>query len=129
MTKLITSIAALQLVERGVVSLDDDDLDPVLLEFSAQKVLMVDAGKVLKKETAKMMFEPQLTKKSKMQLLEVMETPDWFVGDFPRTREYDWDLGGALIDGDSHDFRRQGALIWGGAANLFWVRTRYIYCE
>jgi CubicO group peptidase (beta-lactamase class C family) len=83
--------------------------------------LLVDDEVVLRRETTALMFQPQLTPPSKAKLLEVMEDPAWAVGDFPITREYDWGLGGILVDGDSHAFRKRGTLIWNGAANLFWV--------
>ncbi|KAG7146377.1 ML-236A carboxylate methylbutanoyltransferase mlcH like protein [Verticillium longisporum] len=49
-----------------------------------------------------------------------MEDSSWAVGDFPATGEYDWGLGGLLIDGHAHGHRRKGALMWSGAANIFW---------
>ncbi|KAI0142459.1 beta-lactamase/transpeptidase-like protein [Hypoxylon sp. NC0597] len=84
--------------------------------------LLLDDEKVLKKETTALMFKPQLSPKSKEALLGVMKDPALLIGDFPITNEYDWGLGGILIDGDKHDYRRRGTLIWAGAANLFWVR-------
>ncbi|KAM0815175.1 putative Beta-lactamase-related domain-containing protein [Seiridium cardinale] len=86
--------------------------------------ILVDDGKLLTRETSKMMFVPQLTKKSKASLLHLMEDPSWAVGEFPRTNEYDWSFGGILVDGDSHEWRKRGTLIWGGAANLFWFIDR-----
>ncbi|KAI0136935.1 beta-lactamase family protein [Xylariales sp. AK1849] len=86
--------------------------------------LLTDDEVLLKKETAAMMFQPQLTPPSKTKLLEAMTEPSWAVGDFPNTAEYDWSFGGILIDGDSHDYRKQRTLIWSGAANLFWFIDR-----
>ncbi|KAI1418001.1 beta-lactamase family protein [Hypoxylon sp. FL1857] len=86
--------------------------------------LLLDDEKLLKKETTALMFKPHLTPKSKEALLKLMETPDWLIGDFPVTNEYDWGLGGILVDGDKHDYRKKGTLIWGGAANLFWFIDR-----
>lgn len=83
--------------------------------------LLVDDGKVLNRETAAMMFRPQLSSASKRDLLDKMQNPWWVVGDFPPTGEYDWGLASILIDGDSHPYRRNGALAWYGAANTFWV--------
>ncbi|KAI8158007.1 Acyltransferase mokF [Colletotrichum sp. SAR 10_70] len=82
--------------------------------------LLIDDGKLLRPETTAEMFKPQLSSQSKKALLHNMKTPQGFVGDFPDTKEYDWGLGGILIDGDSHPYRKKGTLIWSGAANIFW---------
>ncbi|KAI1381655.1 beta-lactamase family protein [Hypoxylon crocopeplum] len=84
--------------------------------------LLVDDEKVLQKETTAIMFRPQLSPASKAALLENMKHPEWAVGNWPQTNEYDWGLGGILVDGDKHEYRRNGTMIWSGAANLFWVR-------
>lgn len=84
--------------------------------------LLLDDGKLLGAETSKKMFEPQLGAKSKKDLLKDLEVPGTFVGNYPPTGEYDWGFGGAVVDGDSHGFRKKGALMWGGASNPFWVR-------
>ncbi|KAI1106797.1 beta-lactamase/transpeptidase-like protein [Jackrogersella minutella] len=86
--------------------------------------LLVDDEKVLKKETTALLFQPQLSSASKEALLKAMKGPEWCIGDFPPTNEYDWGLGGILIDGDKHEYRRNGTLIWSGAANLFWFIDR-----
>ncbi|OTA88782.1 hypothetical protein M434DRAFT_34687 [Hypoxylon sp. CO27-5] len=86
--------------------------------------LLVDDERVLKKETTALMFKPQLSPKSKEALLEMTRNPAFLIGDFPQTNEYDWGLGGILIDGDKHNYRGRGTLIWGGAANLFWFLDR-----
>lgn len=85
--------------------------------------LMVDDEELLTKQTSALLFQPSLGPTSKKRLLELMKTPDWAVGDFPDTGEYDWSLGGLLIDGDSHEFRKRNAVIWSGATNSFWVRS------
>ncbi|KAM0271612.1 hypothetical protein ACHAQH_009039 [Verticillium albo-atrum] len=82
--------------------------------------LLVDDGKLLKPETAAEMFKPQLGGVPKAKLLKEMENPDWAIGDFPATGEYDWSFGGLLIDGEAHANRRTGTLIWSGAPNVFW---------
>ncbi|KAK2735330.1 beta-lactamase family protein [Colletotrichum kahawae] len=82
--------------------------------------LLIDDGKLLRPETTAEMFKPQLSPQSKMALLRNMDTPQGFVGDFPDTKEYDWGLGGILIGGGSHPYRKKGTLIWSGAANIFW---------
>ncbi|KAI1461199.1 beta-lactamase family protein [Annulohypoxylon moriforme] len=86
--------------------------------------LLVDDEKVLKKETAALFFQPQLSPASKESLLKIMRGPEWTIGTFPETNEYDWSLGGILIDGDKHEFRRKNTMIWSGAANTFWFIDR-----
>ncbi|KAI2473483.1 beta-lactamase/transpeptidase-like protein [Annulohypoxylon bovei var. microspora] len=86
--------------------------------------LLVDDEKLLKKETAAMFFQPQLSPASKASLLKKMRGPDWTIGTFPETDEYDWGLGGILIDGNKHEFRRKNTMIWSGAINMFWFIDR-----
>jgi CubicO group peptidase (beta-lactamase class C family) len=73
--------------------------------------LLVDDERLLKKETTATMFQPQLSPASKKALIQAFQEPSWAIGDFPHTDEYDWGLGGLLIDGDRHPYRRKGTLI------------------
>ncbi|OLN92015.1 Acyltransferase LovD 1 [Colletotrichum chlorophyti] len=82
--------------------------------------LLLDDGRLLRPGTAASMFKPQLGEASKRSFLRTMEDPSWAIGDFPLTGEYDWGLGGLLVDGDAHAYRKRGTLIWGGAPNIFW---------
>ncbi|KAH8650704.1 beta-lactamase family protein [Ilyonectria robusta] len=86
--------------------------------------ILVDDEKLLKKQTTALIFQPQLSLASKAALKIAMKDPSWVVGHFPDTGEYDWGLGGLLIDGDKHDYRRRNTLVWSGAANLFWFIDR-----
>ncbi|ORY59601.1 beta-lactamase [Pseudomassariella vexata] len=86
--------------------------------------LLKDDERLLKRETTAMMFQPQLSPASRTALLAHMKHPDWIVGHFPDTGEYDWGLGGILIDGDKHPYRKRGTMIWSGNANLFWFIDR-----
>ncbi|OTB03534.1 hypothetical protein M426DRAFT_321691 [Hypoxylon sp. CI-4A] len=86
--------------------------------------LLVDDEKLLKKETTAQFFQPQLEPPAKASLLEKMEHPEWTIGNFPVTNEYDWGLGGLLVDGDKHPHRKRGTLIWSGAANSYWFIDR-----
>ncbi|KAI1095378.1 beta-lactamase/transpeptidase-like protein [Rostrohypoxylon terebratum] len=86
--------------------------------------LLVDDEKVLKKETTALLFQPQLSPTSKASLLKLMTGPEWLIGKFPDTNEYDWGLGGILIDGDKDEFRRRNTMIWSGASNCFWFIDR-----
>lgn len=84
--------------------------------------LLVDDERLLRKDTTEIMFKPQLSPPAKASLLEY----GWSVGvgNFPETNEYDWGLGGILIDGDKHPYRKRNALLWSGAPNLVWFIDR-----
>ncbi|KAF3018128.1 hypothetical protein E8E14_008958 [Neopestalotiopsis sp. 37M] len=84
--------------------------------------LLMDDERLLRKDTTEMMFKPQLSQFAKASLLE----SGWAVGvgNFPETNEYDWGLGGILIDGDKHPYRKRNALTWSGAPNLVWFIDR-----
>lgn len=83
--------------------------------------LLLDDGRLLKQDTTDIMFQPQLSSAAKTALLAAFKHPEWAVGDFPNTGEYDWGLGGILIDGNKHPYHRKGAILWSGAPNLVWV--------
>ncbi|KAK1997654.1 beta-lactamase [Colletotrichum falcatum] len=82
--------------------------------------LLADDGKLLRPGTTADMFKPQLSAEAKKCLLKAMEEPEWAVGHFPVTHEYDWGLGGLLVDGHKHPNRQDGTLMWSGASNIFW---------
>ncbi|KAI5460936.1 beta-lactamase [Mariannaea sp. PMI_226] len=86
--------------------------------------ILVDDQVLLKRETAALMFQPQLSAASKAALLRELDCPMWAVGDLPHTGEYDWGYGGLLIDGDQHPYRRRNTLLWSGAPSLFWFIDR-----
>lgn len=91
--------------------------------------ILSDDEKLLKKETAALMFQPQLTAESKRALnatLHIPEVAGMFVGDLPTTINYDWGLGGILVEGSIDGRRKKGTLIWSGMPNLFWVRDHSI---
>ncbi|CZR68756.1 related to 1,4-butanediol diacrylate esterase [Phialocephala subalpina] len=94
--------------------------------------LLVDDEKLLKKETAAIMFQPQLSKESQVALQKIYESKPTrgpcSIGDFPADVKYDWGLGGLLttedVKRDGQPFRRKGCLNWSGALNLFWFLDR-----
>jgi len=89
--------------------------------------ILADDEILLKKETAALMFQPQLTKDSKAAQGKIMSNPEMsalFVGDFPTSIEYDWGIGGILIQQDNPGRRKKGTLIWSGLPNLFWFIDR-----
>ncbi|KAL3963223.1 hypothetical protein ACCO45_000227 [Purpureocillium lilacinum] len=87
--------------------------------------LLVDDEKLLKRETTRLMFQPQLpTQASRDALRETFEVASWAVGDFSGPKEFDWAYGGLLVVGDKHPIRRKGYLCWSGAANLYWFIDR-----
>ncbi len=85
--------------------------------------LLADDGRLLRPETAALLFQPQLGPAAKKMLLVETEARNsgWIVGSIPDTGEYDWSLAGLLVDGDSHPLRKRGAALWGGMFNLAWV--------
>ncbi|KAI2465023.1 beta-lactamase family protein [Annulohypoxylon bovei var. microspora] len=86
--------------------------------------LLIDDEKLLKKETAALMFQPQLTPASKKELQKFMELPD-MRSMFPSPpNDRDFGLGGLLVVGENHEYWRKGALMWGGAASLNWFIDR-----
>ena len=90
--------------------------------------LLADDEKILKRETTKMMFSPQLTPESQKALQEVFNTTNksvLYVGVLPENVRYDWGLGGLLTMEDiavnGAPWRRKGCMVWSGLPNLFWV--------
>ncbi|PNS21796.1 hypothetical protein CAC42_394 [Sphaceloma murrayae] len=84
-------------------------------------------GKLLKKETVDMMFQPQLSEGSKKALKQTLDTPEiakMFIGDFPEPEQYNWGLGGILMERDNEGRRKKGTLIWSGLPNCFWFIDR-----
>ncbi|KAF4549646.1 Acyltransferase-like protein 2 [Elsinoe fawcettii] len=91
-----------------------------------QSILRND-GKLLKKETVDQMFKPQLTPESRAALQQQVGTPEivsMFIGDFPEPKQYDWGLGGILVEKDNEGRRKQNTLIWSGMPNCFWFIDR-----
>jgi CubicO group peptidase (beta-lactamase class C family) len=91
--------------------------------FKVMCSLLIDDEKLLKRETTANMFRPQLSPASKRAIQEDFRDTAWAVGNYPDNKEYDWGLGGVLADGDGHEYRRRGTLMWSGATNVFWVCT------
>ncbi|KAM7208545.1 acyltransferase LovD [Naviculisporaceae sp. PSN 640] len=95
--------------------------------------LLVDDERLLKKQTAELLFKPMLKEEgAKKGLLEVLKDPGWIVGWIPDTGEYNHSLGGVLVDFDEKEGktksgntnRRRGFLMWGGMFNLSWFIDR-----
>lgn len=84
--------------------------------------LLMDDGKIVKPELAKLLFQGFLKPTEKEALNKSMETPEWAVGVIPKA-DYDWSLGGLLT---THDVghRKKGFLQWGGAWNMAWVSSK-----
>lgn len=92
--------------------------------FKILQSILIDDEILLKKETARIMFEPQLGAESRAAMRDVFgnqELSAFFVGEFPEHVGLEWGVGGILMmDGDEGG-RRKGTLIWNGMPNLFWV--------
>jgi CubicO group peptidase (beta-lactamase class C family) len=91
--------------------------------------LLVDDEKLLKKDTAKLMFEPQLSEESREELQRLYASSPKHgpisIGNFPPSIKYDWGLGGLLtmedVKEDGQIWRRKHCLNWSGMFNCFWV--------
>lgn len=85
--------------------------------------ILADDEKLLRSETARLLFEPLLGGGGRDQaaLAEVFRHPDWVVGWTPAPAEgYSWTLAGLVTPG-GNAHRGKGFLQWGGAYNLAWV--------
>ena len=92
-----------------------DDLMAVL------QSLLMDDEKLLKKETTAMMFSPQLDDMQRQGLWECLDKPVWICQTILKKGEYDWGVGGVLINGDSHECLQRGTLMWSGLFHVLWV--------
>lgn len=89
--------------------------------------ILADDEKILKKATTAQMFQPHLSEESRLQLAKTMAIPNWVVGDFTGPQQFDWGLGGLLVVGNDHSYRKRSYLTWGGAPNLVWVCIAPVY--
>ncbi len=83
--------------------------------------LLLDDGKLLTKESTALMFTPQLTDAEKPSLWDCLDRPIWICSTILKKGEYDWGMGGVLIDGDGHEYLGNGTLMWTGLYHLLWV--------
>jgi len=83
--------------------------------------LLVDDQRLLRKETAAMMFTPQLNSLERKNLRECLQHPRWICKTILKKDEYDWGLGGVLVDGDGHEYLKPGTLLWSGLFHNLWV--------
>jgi len=83
--------------------------------------LLADDEKLLKKETAAMMFTPQLTDAERPALRQCLDKPFWMCNSIIVKDEYDWGFGGVLVDGDSHEYLKRGTILWSGLYHVLWV--------
>ena len=87
--------------------------------------LLRDDGKLLRSESAEVLFTPQLGKESQKALRETLKIPEWnlALGAVPTTEvsQVSWGIGGLVVPDDLPGWRRKGTLTWGGMPNLTWV--------
>jgi CubicO group peptidase (beta-lactamase class C family) len=85
--------------------------------------LLKNDGQILKPETVKQMFQPQL-EDEKHLLVHVLDpnTGAMFRGGV-ESKAWNFGLGGILNMEDVEGICRKGTLTWGGLPNLFWVRV------
>ena len=97
--------------------------------------LLLDDEKLLKKETAALMFQPQLSNESRQALQQIYASKPSkgpiSIGNFPPDVRYDWGLGGLLtmedVKQDGQIWRRKGCLNWSGMLNCYWVSSHYTF--
>ncbi|KAI3395741.1 hypothetical protein diail_909 [Diaporthe ilicicola] len=85
--------------------------------------ILADDERLLKKDTARLLFEPLISDdgKERAAVVEALRDPDWVVGWTPEPAEgYSWSLAGLLTPG-GNAHRGKGFLQWSGAFNLTWV--------
>lgn len=93
--------------------------------------ILAEDERLLKKETARLLFEPLLSDdgKDRAALVEAFRNPEWVVGLTPGPAEgYSWSLAGLVTPG-GNAHRRKGFLQWSGAYNLSWVCPYIDHCR
>lgn len=98
--------------------------------FRVLESILADDERLLKRETARLLFEPLLSDdgKDRAALVEDFRNPDWVVGWTPPPAEgYSWSLAGLVTPG-GNGHRRKGFLQWSGAYNLSWVGPHVDHC-
>lgn len=84
--------------------------------------LLKNDGKLLKPESVKQMFEPQLP--DAKYIHEVLADPEVNRGmtlGSEMGKQWNWGLGGILAMEDTPGRRSKGTLTWSGMPNLAWV--------
>lgn len=84
---------------------------------------VVPPAQLLRRSTAELLFQPQLSERGIKALQEVSNIPRFnhMLGDMPSEARKDWSLGGMLLLDDIPGGRNKGTLTWGGTPNLTWV--------
>lgn len=99
--------------------------------FMVLESLLADDERLLKRETARLLFEPLLSGggKDRAALVEAFRNPEWVVGWTPGPAEgYSWSLAGLVTPG-GNAHRGKGFVQWSGAYNLSWVGSHIRHCS
>jgi len=94
--------------------------------FKILESLLNDDEKLLKSETVKQMFTPQLAGPAKEACQQFHELDMW-EGKFTSYKVgtgVNWGLAGIIIESDLDTGRKKGTLNWGGLPNLLWSIDR-----
>ena len=94
--------------------------------FKILESLLHDDEKLLKSETVKQMFSPQLVGGSKEACQQTHEMDMW-KGKFSSHKvgtDLNWGLAGLLVQSDEDSGIKKGTLTWGGLPNLQWSIDR-----
>ncbi len=83
--------------------------------------LLMDDERLLSKEMTAQMFQPQLDNVGQKAVVEYLENPCWICHSILRRDEYNWGMGGALINSENYDYLKKGTLLWSGLLHVIWV--------
>jgi CubicO group peptidase (beta-lactamase class C family) len=83
--------------------------------------ILKDDGKLLKPETAALLFEPQVKNTAKLQAMMKAPAPGVTTDRYPNGMGYNYGLGGMLNLIDLPRRRAKNSIKWSGMANLNWV--------
>ncbi|MCJ1356258.1 MAG: hypothetical protein MMC33_006252 [Icmadophila ericetorum] len=89
--------------------------------------LLVNDGKLLKPETADLMFQPQLSPEAHASFHAILSNPEtnaWFGQGTPVNLNRDFGLGGLLTLESVEGWYGKGTLMWGGGLNSAWFVDR-----
>ncbi|KAG5979697.1 hypothetical protein E4U55_004854 [Claviceps digitariae] len=90
--------------------------------------ILANDERVLRPSSVEMMFQDQLSQKSRECIQELMEQKDFTVGDYHAGEVYTWGLGGVLVEethGSNASYERgPRTLAWCGRLNHFWFIDR-----
>lgn len=91
--------------------------------------LLADDERLLSKGLTAEMFSPQAREGGGglEELRQCLGLPCWISQGILKKGEFNWGIGGVLIDGDGHDYLKRGSLMWSGLYHLLWVSDPLLF--